>query len=70
MKLLLAMDIADRLSSAARQQRQLDLHTEARALLARHPEAHASLDDVIAALADQLYGANRQHGRRVAGASH
>lgn len=49
MKLLLAVDIADRLRDAG-DFRSFDFETEARALLARHPEAHASVDEVIAAM--------------------
>ncbi|WP_090597459.1 hypothetical protein [Pelagibacterium luteolum] len=54
MKLMLAVDIADRLRDAG-DFRSFDFENEARALLARHPEAHASVDEVIAAMRQDAF---------------
>lgn len=54
MKLMLAVDIADRVRDARTSRTPLDIETEARTLLARHPEAHASIEDVIAAMQDGM----------------
>ena len=60
MKLLLAVDIADRLRDAEKDRRRpFDIETEARALLARHPEAHASVDDIVATMRSQMRGYGR-----------
>lgn len=54
MKLLLAVDIADRLRDAALSRRPIDIMVEAQALLDRHPEAHASIEDVMATMRAEM----------------
>ncbi|WMT87632.1 hypothetical protein NO932_03215 [Pelagibacterium sp. 26DY04] len=56
MKLLLAVDIADWLRKTETNRRPFDIETEARALLERHPEAHVSVDDIIATMRSELRG--------------
>lgn len=54
MKLLLAVDIADRLHIAALSRKPFDIKGEARALLARHPEAHVSVEDIMATMLAEM----------------
>ena len=54
MKLLLAVDIADRVRDALSGRHTLDFDTEARALLARHPEAHVTVDDIIVTMRHEM----------------
>ncbi|WP_417579759.1 hypothetical protein [Pelagibacterium sp.] len=54
MKLLLAVDIADRLGDILASRAPFDIETEARALVERHPEAHVRLDDVVSTMLHEL----------------
>lgn len=56
MKLLLAVDIADWLRNAETDRKPFDIETEARTLLDRHPEAHVSIDDIVATMRSELRG--------------
>ena len=53
MKLLLAVDIADRIIRARENKGAIDLYGEAGDLISRHPEAHVSRDEVVAVLAEE-----------------
>ncbi|HEV7292700.1 MAG TPA: hypothetical protein VGN79_10305 [Devosia sp.] len=57
MKLLLAVDIADRIIRAARRDDKLDLRAEADDLVQRHPEAEVSVEEVVAVLAEEARAA-------------
>lgn len=60
MKLLLAVDIADRLRDILASREPFDIETEARSLVARHPEAHVEVDDVVATIRSEIVrGASR-----------
>ncbi|MAN78139.1 hypothetical protein OF122_16750 [Pelagibacterium flavum] len=61
MKLLLAMDIADRLRDILASHKPFDIESEARTLVVRHPEAHVEIDDVVATM---LHEMNRESHRR------
>ncbi|GLQ57269.1 hypothetical protein [Devosia nitrariae] len=54
MKLLLAVDIADRVNRAAEAAETIDFDAEADALIARHPEAHISHNEVVAVLIEEI----------------
>lgn len=54
MKLLLAVDIADRMRDVASSRRPFDIKREAKALLARHPEAHVSVEDIMATMLAEM----------------
>ncbi|WP_147276087.1 hypothetical protein [Pelagibacterium lacus] len=54
MKLMLAMDIADRLREVASSARPFDIESEARHLIARHPEAHVTVNEVIETLTQEI----------------
>lgn len=54
MKLLLAIDIADRVSRAAEADAPIDFDAEADDLIARHPEATTSHDEVVAVLIEEI----------------
>lgn len=62
MKLLLAVDIADRVRDALAGRVPFDVDTEANALLERHPEAHASIDDIIATMQHEMRARAERHG--------
>lgn len=62
MKLLLAVDIADRLRDAASGRAISDIETEARTLMARHPEAHVSLQDVADTIRHEMQSDRRRVG--------
>ncbi|WIJ25507.1 hypothetical protein [Devosia sp. RR2S18] len=57
MKLLLAVDIADRIIRAARRDHKLDLQAEADDLVQRHPEAEVSVEEVVAVLVEEARAA-------------
>lgn len=60
MKLLLAVDIADRLRDILASRKPFDIETEARTLVERHPEAHVEIDDVVATMMHEMNaGADR-----------
>lgn len=54
MKLLLAVDIADRVKNAAAHGGVFDIQSEAQQLMARHPEAHVSVDDIMATMQNEM----------------
>lgn len=54
MKLLLAVDIADRLRDILASRRPFDIEFEARTLVERHPEAHVDIDDVVATMMQEM----------------
>lgn len=54
MKLLLAIDIADRVSRAAETGESIDFDAEADDFIARHPEAHISHDEVVEVLIEEI----------------
>ncbi|MEQ8445673.1 MAG: hypothetical protein RIB57_07295 [Pelagibacterium sp.] len=54
MKLLLAIDIADRLRDILISRRPFDIESEARTLVERHPEAHVEVDDVVATMLHEM----------------
>ncbi|WP_421952622.1 hypothetical protein [Pelagibacterium sp.] len=54
MKLLLAVDIADRLRDILASRRAFDIESEARTLVERHPEAHVEIDDVVATMLHEM----------------
>ncbi|AEQ50362.1 hypothetical protein [Pelagibacterium halotolerans] len=54
MKLLLAVDIADRLRDILASRRPFDIESEARSLVERHPEAHVEVDDVVATMMHEI----------------
>lgn len=57
MKLLLAVDIADRIRDALAGRQIVNVEIEARDLIARHPEAHVAVEDVVATMHQELTSA-------------